>query len=166
MKPFVYSRYTLLQPPCVAYRPGRHSRVRTQTRFQVKNMVRYGRLRRFKRSLPATARAPAGARQLHGRARRVAVRAEHAAVARFWAQHFPTMRALKEELAGVGRHHLGRGAPAMGTGQRRLQDHGGLGAVHRLVLTSATAERRRYLPSRCLSAKSRATRARQTAAKD
>src|ERR1700722_8339014 len=60
---------------------------------------------------------------LHRRTWHGAVRTEHAAIALPGLQPFPTIFAIVEELAGIGRHRLGCPMAAMRTSERRFQPH-------------------------------------------
>ena len=74
-------------------------------------------------ALPAAAfrlGAAAGA-FLDRRALNVAVGAEHTAIARLGLQDRTAMRAVIEPLTRIGRHHLRRDAPALGTSKVRGQ---------------------------------------------
>ena len=55
---------------------------------------------------------------LNWRARHIAIRAEDAAISLERAKHLTAMPAIVEELAGVGRHGLGRHSAAFRAGQR------------------------------------------------
>jgi len=66
----------------------------------------------------------AGALCLDRRTRHRTVRAEHAAIARFWPQRRAAAAALVKELAGVGRHGFRLGCSTMRTGDDGLEHHG------------------------------------------
>lgn len=76
---------------------------------------------------PAPARTsivlPAAPPSLHRRARHRAVRAKHAAVARFRPQPLAAARANVEKPARIGRHRFRGPVSALRTGDRRLQHH-------------------------------------------
>ena len=79
-------------------------------------------------------------RFLHGRARRVAIRTEHAAIARLGFDQRRAGAAFVDILAGVGRHRFGALVTADGTGDRRNECHSGHGRPQSL----ARRERRRF----------------------
>lgn len=60
---------------------------------------------------------------LNWRAPFTAVRAVHAAVTRLGREYHVALLALVKPLAGIGGHGLDLGVTALGTGQRRFQDH-------------------------------------------
>jgi len=60
--------------------------------------------------------------QLNRRARHGTKRAEHAAIAGFWAQHGMTRSAFVKELASIGRHRFFFNRATVRTGDHRLQN--------------------------------------------